>query len=92
MCCPCVLSRQGLDRGSDAILEELFPTERAAPIVTVLDGHPHTLSFLSAIRCVPVASLGVNDFGQSGDVDDLYRTFGIDGDTIVGAALDLIER
>jgi pyruvate dehydrogenase E1 component len=84
-------ARQGLDGGSDAILEDLFPTERAAPIVTVLDGHPHTLSFLSGVRCVPIASLGVNDFGQSGDVEDLYRAFGIDADTIVGAALDLVD-
>jgi pyruvate dehydrogenase complex dehydrogenase (E1) component len=33
----------------------------------------------------------VDDFGQSGDVPDLYRAFGIDTDTIVGAASDLIE-
>ena len=39
----------------------------------------------------PVASLGVNDFGQSGDIQDLYRHFGIDTDTIVGAAFDVIE-
>jgi pyruvate dehydrogenase E1 component len=32
----------------------------------------------------------VSDFGQSGDVDDLYRIFGIDAETIVGAALDLL--
>ena len=31
------------------------------------------------------------DFGQSGDVEDLYRHFGIDTDTIVGAAVDLLE-
>ncbi|HZV26177.1 MAG TPA: pyruvate dehydrogenase [Acidothermaceae bacterium] len=84
-------ARHGLDKGSDAILEELFPSDRTAPIVTVLDGHPHTLSFLAAVRGVPVASLGVNDFGQSGDIEDLYRAFGIDADTIVGAALDLVH-
>jgi pyruvate dehydrogenase E1 component len=33
----------------------------------------------------------VSDFGQSGDVGDLYRHFGIDTDTIVGAAIDLIQ-
>jgi pyruvate dehydrogenase E1 component len=77
--------------GDAGILDELFPDDRAAPIVTVLDGHPHTLTFLSAIRCVPIASLGVSDFGQSGDVDDLYRYFGIDTETIVGAAIDLVE-
>jgi pyruvate dehydrogenase E1 component len=83
-------ARHGLIDGDDAILDEVLPPDRAAPIVTVLDGHPHTLSFLSAVRCVPIASLGVSDFGQSGDVDDLYRHVGIDTDTIVGAALDLL--
>jgi pyruvate dehydrogenase E1 component len=84
-------ARQGLGDGDDAILEELFPADRVAPIVSVLDGHPHTLSFLSAIRCTGIACLGVSSFGQSGDVEDLYRHFGIDADTIVGAAVDLIE-
>jgi pyruvate dehydrogenase E1 component len=84
-------ARQGLRDGADAILEDLFPPDRASPIISVIDGHPHTLSFLSAIRCMPIASLGVDEFGQSGDVDDLYRYFGIDTDTIVGAAIDLLE-
>jgi pyruvate dehydrogenase E1 component len=85
-----VQARQGLADGEDWILDELFAPDRRAPIVTVLDGHPHTLSFLSAITRTPIACLGVQDFGQSGDVTDLYRHFGIDTDTIVGAALDLI--
>jgi pyruvate dehydrogenase E1 component len=84
-------ARQGLADGDDAILDDLFGADRAAPIVSVLDGHPHTLSFLSAIRCMPIACLGVDDFGQSGDVDDLYRYFGIDTETIVGAGVDLLE-
>jgi pyruvate dehydrogenase E1 component len=83
-------ARQGLADGDDAILGALFPADRRAPIVTVIDGHPHTLSFLAAIRGAPIACLGVSDFGQSGDVDDLYRLFGIDVDTIVGAATDLL--
>jgi pyruvate dehydrogenase E1 component len=83
-------ARSGLGEGDDGVLGELFPPERAAPMVTVLDGHPHTLSFLSAVNCTPVASLGVADFGQSGDLEDLYRHHGIDTETIVGAALDLI--
>jgi pyruvate dehydrogenase E1 component len=83
-------ARQGLARGEDAILDALFPPERAAPLVTVLDGHPHALSFLAAVNGVQVAGLGVDDFGQSGDVGDLHRHFGIDPDTIVGAAVDLL--
>jgi pyruvate dehydrogenase E1 component len=59
-------------------------------MVTVLDGHPHTLSFLGSVAGAPISCLGVDDFGQSGDVADLYRHFGLDVDTIVGAALDLL--
>jgi pyruvate dehydrogenase E1 component len=84
-------ARQGLEGGDEGILDELFPADRITPIVSVLDGHPHTLSFLSAVRAAPIACLGVSDFGQSGDVEDLYRHFGIDTDTIVDAAIDLLE-
>jgi pyruvate dehydrogenase E1 component len=84
----------GADGGRGAgtsILDELFPTSRRAPLVTVLDGHPHALSFLGALSGGAIACLGVHDFGQSGDVQDLYRHFGIDADEIAGAAFDLIE-
>jgi pyruvate dehydrogenase E1 component len=86
-----VQARQGLADGDDGILDELFGDDRVAPIVSVLDGHPHTLSFLSAIRGAPIACLGVTDFGQSGDVEDLHRYFGIDAETIIGSAIDLLE-
>ena len=85
-------ARRGLANGPSAALDTLFPLERAAPIVAVLDGHPHTLSFLGTINATPIASLGVNDFGQVGDIDDLYRHFGIDELTIVGAAWDLLDE
>ena len=84
-------ARRGLQDGDTRILDTLFPIERSAPMVTVLDGHPHSLAFLAGIRTVPVTSLGVADFGQSGDVADLYRYYGIDTDTIVGAAFDLLD-
>ncbi len=83
-------ARQGLGPGDDAILDRIFPAGRSAPLVTVMDGHPHALAFLAGVNEVPLASLGVDDFGQSGDVGDLYRHFGIDTETIVGAAIDLL--
>ena len=57
--------------------------------MTVLDGHPHTLAFLSGINSVPARNLGVSRFGQAGDVDDVYRYHSIDTDSIVRAALDM---
>jgi pyruvate dehydrogenase E1 component len=84
-------ARRGLDEhADDLILDTLLPAHAATPLVTVLDGHPHTLSFLGAVHDTPISCLGVSDFGQSGDVQDLYRHFGIDAETIVGAALDLL--
>jgi pyruvate dehydrogenase E1 component len=85
-------ARSGLAEGTDAILHQILPPERKAPMVTVLDGHPHTLAYLSGVNSTPIACLGVDDFGQVGDVDDLYRHFGIDTDTVVGSALDLLEE
>ncbi|MEA2213413.1 MAG: pyruvate dehydrogenase component [Solirubrobacteraceae bacterium] len=85
-------ARRGLAQGDDGILNELFGGRRSLPLVTVLDGHPHTLSFLAAVTRGPITCLGVSDFGQSGDVEDLYRYFGLDSGTIVGAALDLLEE
>jgi pyruvate dehydrogenase E1 component len=85
-------ARQGLDAGTGEptwILGQAFPADRATPLVTVLDGHPHTLAFLATINRVPHAALGVAQFGQSGSIEDLYRDNGIDTDSIIRAALDL---
>jgi pyruvate dehydrogenase E1 component len=40
---------------------------------------------------MPVTTLGVSRFGQSGSLDDVYRYHRIDTDSVVGAALDLID-
>ncbi len=50
-----------------------------------------TLSRSSArVNAVPVTTLGVTRFGQSGDLEEVYRHHEIDAETIVGAALDLL--
>jgi pyruvate dehydrogenase E1 component len=59
-------------------------------MVTVLDGHPHTLAFLGGIHRVTATHLGVTRFGQSGDLAAVYRHHGLDADAIVAAALDLV--
>jgi pyruvate dehydrogenase E1 component len=84
-----VQSRQGLGTAPSWILDQVFPAKRAAPMVTVLDGHPHTLSFISSINRVPSKSLGVSSFGQVGSLDAVYRYHGIETDSIVRAVLDL---
>jgi pyruvate dehydrogenase E1 component len=82
-------ARQGHGDSPTWILDQAFPADRAAPLVTVLDGHPHTLAFLGGVNQVPAVTLGVTSFGQSGDIEDVYRYHGIDADSIVRAALDV---
>jgi pyruvate dehydrogenase E1 component len=71
------------------IIDTLFPPSNPTPIVTVIDGHPHTLSFLSGIRGDRSINLGVTEFGQSSSLEDAYDIHGIDTRSIVAAALKL---
>ncbi|WNG83447.1 pyruvate dehydrogenase [Mycobacterium sp. ITM-2016-00316] len=82
-------ARHGLGDGPSWIVDQILPADRAAPMVTVLDGHPHTLTFLATVNHVPIKSLGVSRFGQVGSLDAVYEFHGIDTDSIVRAALDM---
>ena len=65
--------------------------ERSAPIVTVVDGHPHTLAWLGAAMKTETFPLGVTEYGQSGDYLDLYREYRIDLDSIVAACFAAVD-
>jgi pyruvate dehydrogenase E1 component len=82
-------ARAGRGRAETWVLDAAFPPRRAAPMVTVLDGHPHTLAFLAGINQVRAAHLGVSGFGQSGDLESVYKAHNLDTDSVVAAALDL---
>jgi pyruvate dehydrogenase E1 component len=55
-------------------------------LVTVLDGHPATLAWLGSVLGHRVRALGVEHFGQTGSIAELYKHFGIDADAIIRAA------
>jgi pyruvate dehydrogenase E1 component len=55
-------------------------------IVSVLDGHPATLAWLGAVEGHRVRPLGVEHFGQTGSIAELYRHYGIDTHAIIAAA------
>ena len=67
----------------------LSPLSTRAGLVTVLDGSPAALSWLGGVRGHRVSPLGVDRFGQTGDLPDLYRTYRLDTDAIVDAAAEL---
>ena len=60
-----------------------------AGLVTIIDGAPSTLSWLGSVRGMRVSPLGVDRFGQTGDLPDLFRTYRLDATAIVEAATEL---
>lgn len=64
----------------------LAPLPRHCGLVTVIDGHPATLGWLGSVHGHRVRALGVEHFGQTGTLQDLYRHHGIDTAAMVAAA------
>jgi pyruvate dehydrogenase E1 component len=74
-------------------IEGLLKTvPRAAGLITVADAHPATLSWIGAVGRHRLIPLGVDRFGQSGDIPDLYHAYGIDADAIITAAARLVSE
>ncbi|MBM3568626.1 MAG: transketolase [Alphaproteobacteria bacterium] len=85
--------RRGRDSTVARLLSRLSPD---AALVTVQDGHAATLSWLGAVAGHAIRALGVEGFGQSGDIPALFRAYGLDAPAIVDAAaaalLDRLHR
>ncbi len=60
------------------------------PLVTIQDASSHHLAWLGGALGVPSVSLGVDQFGQSGTIGELYRHYDLDSGAIVNAALGLV--
>ncbi len=74
--------------GLPGALRACFSTR--ATLVTVHDASSHALAWIGGALGVPMASLGVDAFGQSGGVQDLRRDHNIDAGSIVNAALGVM--
>ena len=78
-----------LDKNSiQTVLPGAYP---GSPVVTVIDGHPHSLSWIGSALGSKILSLGVSDWGQSGSRADLYQEYGIDKDSIVSACISALD-
>ena len=67
----------------------LAPLSPSAGLVTICDGSPATLSWIGGVRGNRVSPLGVDRFGQTGDLVDLYRAYRLDAEAIIDAAAEL---
>jgi pyruvate dehydrogenase E1 component len=68
----------------------LAPLDRDAGLVTLTDGAPLALSWLGSVRGQRVRALGVEVFGQSGDLPDLYGKHRLDAEAVLDACADLL--
>ena len=64
----------------------LAPIPAHASLITVTDGHAASLAWLEAVQGHRTRSLGVENFGQTDTIADLYRHCEIDGQAVVEAA------
>jgi len=79
--------------GARAHIEKLLSAlPRDAGIITVCDAHPETLSWIGSVHGHRVRALGVEHFGQSGSISELYSHYGLDVEAIMAAAEGLLGR
>ncbi len=87
--------QSGIPEARSHVETLLAPLAPDAGLVTLVDGHPASLSWLGSVRGHRVQALGVEHFGQSGDLEDLYRHYRIDVaailDACAAAALQRLE-
>ena len=79
-------SMDGRDSLDMFMADSISPDSRDAPVVTVVDGHPHSLAWIGSALKTRVMPVGVTEFGQSGSRDELYGEHRIDRDSIVAAS------
>src|SRR5690606_39273311 len=80
-------------RGARSHVENLLAAlPRDAAIITICDAHPETLSWIGSVMGHRVRPLGVEHFGQSGSISELYGHYGLDVNAILAAAEGLGAR
>ncbi|MEE8396723.1 MAG: transketolase [bacterium] len=77
-------------RPEPPFLLRLLPPQERHPLVSLIDGHPLALEWIGGALGVPQVALGVSRFGESGDIESLYRAMHIHADDVVDAVVSLI--
>jgi pyruvate dehydrogenase E1 component len=81
--------KQGIRTASTPSLPGVLRTTftEKAPIVSIHDGSSHAMAWLGSALGMPQVAMGVDSFGQSGDIPDLYAMSDLDSGSIVNGAL-----
>ena len=70
----------------------LSSDDTKAPIVSIVDGHSHSLAWLGGALKTSIIPLGVSNFGQSGLPSELYKENNIDSDSIIEACFTALDN
>jgi pyruvate dehydrogenase E1 component len=86
-------AREHGEREARAHIETLLAElPRDAGIITLTDAYPEALSWIGGVLGHRVRALGVEHFGQSGSLSELYGHYGLDVNAILAAAEGLSGR
>ena len=78
------------DHNPSHIEQLLSPLGRNAGLVTIADAAPASLSWIGGVLGQRVAPLGVDRFGQTGNLADLYAAYRLDGAAITEAVAEIL--
>ncbi|MFL2784133.1 MAG: pyruvate dehydrogenase [Dehalococcoidia bacterium] len=77
-----------LSKGVSHLMPGAIP---GAPVVTIADAHPHSLAWIGSALGSKTIPLGVDEWGQSGNREDLYREYGTDSESIINACFAALD-
>ncbi|MEN8040248.1 MAG: transketolase C-terminal domain-containing protein, partial [Actinomycetota bacterium] len=77
--------------GAGHIENLILRDERRAPIVTVHDAASHSMAWMGSVFGQRVVPIGVDRFGESGSIPELYEAFGLLPDQIATAGLVALD-
>ena len=71
-------------------LKSILGTDFSLPSLCVIDGHPHSLNWIGSALGTKSKTIGISEFGQSGDQVDLYEYYGFDKNSIQEKIYELL--
>jgi pyruvate dehydrogenase E1 component len=83
-------ARWGGERKPSHIEQLVSRLSPSAGLVTIADAAPASLSWLGGVVGQRVAPLGVEKFGQTGNLADLYAAYRLDGSAITEGVAELL--
>ena len=74
-------------------IEQLFEaSNRDSVIISINDAHSSTLTWIGGAVGKKIISLGVDEFGQSGNLKDLYENYSLNAEAIVDACAQVLTN